>query len=109
MIKPTLTLAILLVAFAAHATCLKDPPEMGDIGPSSELVCTALAQLFPGAALTVVGRSIHSPTEVAVAASVNGRPIALRYKLSRYTWRLERSAGRTAAVPVPEVGVSTRK
>ena len=109
MIKPTLTLAILPLAFAAHATCLNDPPEIGDIGPSSQIVCTELARMFPGAALKVVGRSIHSPTEVAVAASVNGRPIALRYKLSRYTWRLERSAGRIAAVPVPEVGMSTRK
>jgi hypothetical protein len=109
MMKQLPALAILPLAFAAHAACAPDPPEIGDIGPSSELVCSALERQFPGAALTVLGRSIHSPTEVSVAASVDGRPVALRYKLSRYTWRLETSARRIAAVPHPAGDVAPHK
>jgi hypothetical protein len=109
MMKQLPALAILFLTFAAHAACVPDPPEIGDIGPSSELVCSALERQFPGAALTVLGRSIHSPTEVSVAASVNGKPIALRYKLSRYTWRLGRDGSRIAAVPKRAGDVSLHK
>jgi hypothetical protein len=99
VIKQTLILGLLPVFVSAHATCVRNPPEIGDIGPSSELVCAALERQFPDASLKVVGRSIHSPTEVSVAASVDGRPIALRYELSGYTWRLARDGRRIAAVP----------
>jgi hypothetical protein len=99
MIKPTLTLAILPVAFATHAACLMDQPEMGDIGPSSQLVCTELERLFPGAALAVEGRAIHSPTVVSLYTSVNGKPLELRYDLSGYRWRLDRTGVGVGDVP----------
>jgi len=96
MIKPTLILAILPVAFAAHAACLQDPPEVGDIGPSSQLVCNDLARLFPGAALAVEERTVYSPTAVSVDVSVDGKPVDLRYDLSGYRWRLDQSAADVA-------------
>jgi hypothetical protein len=109
MIKQTLILSLLPVAVGAHARCASDPPEIGDIGPSSELVCAALEHQFPDASLKVVGRSIHSPTEVSVAASVDGRPIAVRYELSGYTWRLDRHGARIAVAPTSGADVPTHQ
>lgn len=48
MIKQTLILAMLPVAVSAGAACMTDPPEMGDIGPGSEVVCDGLEREFPG-------------------------------------------------------------
>jgi hypothetical protein len=96
-----LTLALLPITVAASANCVTDAPEIGDIGPSSALVCTALESRHPGTALTVEGRAIHSPTEVSVMASVDGRPVSLNYELSGYTWRLDQAAARVANVPSP--------
>ena len=81
-----LIFALFPVALGANATCVTDPPEIGEIGPSSGLVCQELTQRYPGAALAVDGRSIHSPTEVRVTASVDGRPILLAYRLTGFTW-----------------------
>lgn len=102
MIRQTLILAILPVAFGAQATCVTDAVEVGDIGPSSELVCGELEHLYPGAALTVEGRSIHSPTAVSVVAAVDGRPVTLRYDLSGYRWRLDETRVFIADVPTAQ-------
>lgn len=106
MIKQMLCMALLPVSIGASAICVNDPPEIGDIGPGSELVCKELALRFPEAALAVEGRSIHSPTTVAVVASVDGRPISLRYKLSGYSWQLDEAVARVTDVPVAQVGPS---
>lgn len=87
--KTMFILVLLSVALGANATCVTDPPEIGDIGPSSGLVCQGLTQRYPRAALAVEGRSIHSPTEVRVTASVDGRPILLAYRLTGFTWSLD--------------------
>lgn len=81
-----LILAMFPLALGANASCVTDPPEMGEIGPGSGLVCQELAQRFPDATLAVQGRSIHSPTEVEVTASVGGRPILLDYRLTGGEW-----------------------
>ncbi len=94
----TLTLILLLFAVTASANCVTDAPEIGDTGPSSELVCKALESRYPGAAIAVEDRAIHSPTEVSVMASVDGRPVALNYELTGYTWRLDQAAARVADV-----------
>jgi hypothetical protein len=96
-----LTLTLLPITVAASANCVTDAPEIGDIGPNSELVCKALESRYPGAALAVEGRAIHSPTEVSVMASVDGQPVSLNYELSGYTWRLDQTAARVANVPSP--------
>ena len=105
MIKSTLALTILPIALTTQATCITDPPEMGDIGPSSELVCVGLERQFPGATLAVVDRSIQSPTQVAIRASVNGRPNAQHYELTGYSWRLDPRGARIADVPTSAVDV----
>ncbi len=84
-----LFLILLLPAAAgAQAICLTDAPEIGDIGPGSELVCEQLQTRFRDTALAVESRIIHSPTEVSVLASVHGAPIRLRYDLVGYLWHL---------------------
>jgi len=104
MTRQTLLLAILTVALDTNAACVTDPPEIGDIGPSSELVCNELERRFPGAALAVEGRSIHSPTEVSVAVTVDGEPMTLRYGLSAFAWRHDEAGARVAGVPIPSGG-----
>lgn len=109
MMKLTLTLALLPAAFATQATCLTDPPEMGDTGPSSHLVCAQLERQFPGAALAVTGRAVHSPTAVSVDVSIDGQPMELRYDLSRYQWRLHPTGAGVADVPTLKAGVAMDK
>ena len=94
-----LTLTLLPITVNASANCVTDAPEIGDVGPSSELVCKALENRYPGAVMTVEGRAIHSPTEVSVLASVDGRPVSLSFQLAGYTWRLDQNAARVVNVP----------
>ena len=61
MIKHTLVLSTLLFAFDTNAGCVIDAPEIGDIGPSSELVCRELESRVPGSILVVESRNVHSP------------------------------------------------
>lgn len=91
-----LIFALLPVTLGANANCLTDGPEIGDVGPDSELVCNELVRQFPGATMAVENRFIHSPTEVTVTASVNGEPISLEYTLAGFTWGLNVAGTRTA-------------
>lgn len=86
MVKHTLVLSTLLFAFDANASCTIDAPEVGDIGPSSELVCHELESRFPASTLAVESRNIHSPEKVSVRASVNGEPVTLGYELAGFAW-----------------------
>lgn len=83
-----LILSLLPVVFGAEAACVTDAPEIGDIGPGSELLCDQLQNRFPGATLAVKGRDIHSPSVVSVLVSVDGTPMRLRYDLAGYVWHL---------------------
>ncbi|NEX23116.1 hypothetical protein G3480_22925 [Thiorhodococcus mannitoliphagus] len=105
MIKHLLILATLPTSLTANAVCIKDQPEIGDIGPSSERVCEALARRFPEAAIAIEDRSIRSPTAVSVDASVDGKPISLTYVLSGYSWQLDEPGARIVDVPTTPVGL----
>ncbi len=108
-IKHTLILSMLPIAVGAQADCNPDASEMGDIGPSSEVVCGQLENRFAGAELTVEGRSIHSPTEVSVLTSVDGMPVRMHYALTGYTWRLTDTETGTATDPSRRGGLSMRE
>jgi hypothetical protein len=100
MIKTVIVLATLLASPYVSAACSTDQPELGDIGPSAELVCQgALAALPRGRA---GGREplIHSPTAVSVEASVDGKPISLSYVLAGFRWRLDAPEALTVGVSV---------
>lgn len=112
MIKQTLALgmfAMFAAALAANATCVSDPPEIGDTGPASELVCSELERRFPGSAIAVEGRSVHSPTEVSMIVSVDGAPVRIDYELSGYSWRLDDDSIRTADTLTPQADLSMRR
>lgn len=108
-IQRMLILSLLLAAVGAQAACLTDAPEIGDIGPGSDLVCDQLRDQFPGAALAIENRVIHSPTGVSVLASVNGAPIELRYDLTGYVWQLTKTDTGMADHVAPEQGLSMRE
>jgi hypothetical protein len=78
--------ALCCASLGAHATCQPDTAELGDIGPGSELVCNWLEQRFPGAALVIADRRIHTGTSVTVVASVDGSPIDIGYRLVGFHW-----------------------
>jgi hypothetical protein len=99
MIERALTLMILSTAIGANASCVMDPPELGDIGPGSAQVCSDLESRFPDAELVVTGREVLSTTEVAVTASVNRGPVSLRYRLDGYSWRLEHDGTQAGHLP----------
>jgi hypothetical protein len=106
MIKETLALSMLSIGFAAHGACVHDSLEVGDSGPSSELVCGELAERFPGAALAGEGRSIHSSSEVSVTASVDGAPVLLRYRLKGYSWQFDEPDVVARESPPPRADLS---
>lgn len=97
MIKQTLCVALLPLSMGVSATCTNDPPEIGDVGPASEVVCNELERRFPRAALAVEGRSFLSPTQVTVLTSVDGVPLLMRYELSGGSWGPDDSSFRTSA------------
>jgi hypothetical protein len=98
MIKQALPLVMLTIPPGATGACRTDQPEIGDIGPDSELVCKELVSRFPRADLAVTGRVIRSAKEVSVGARVDGRPLALHYVLSGYRWQLASTGDRLAQV-----------
>jgi hypothetical protein len=100
MTKTVIVLATLLASPYVSAACVTDQPELGDIGPSAELVCRALSLRFPAAELAVENRAIHSPNAVSVEASVDGKPISLSYVLSAFRWRLDAPEALTVGVSV---------
>lgn len=102
-----LILTLLPGTLGASANCVTDAPEIGDIGPDSERVCSELESRFPAATLAVEGRAIHSPTEVMVSASVDGEPTLLDYRLTGYTWVLDDTGSRMADTAAPPPDPST--
>lgn len=63
--------------FEGLAMCTPDPPEIGDIGPVSELVYRDLEQRFPESITAVENRTIRSPERVEVLVSVDGKSMVL--------------------------------
>lgn len=102
-----LILTLLPAALGVRAACLPDAPEPGDIGPDSASVCEVLEHRFPGTALAVDGRSIHSGNWVTVTASVDGRPLRLDYRLTGLTWTLD-DVGTPTGGPGASRAASTR-
>jgi hypothetical protein len=104
-----LILSLLPITAGAQVTCITDAPEIGDIGPGSELVCRQLEGRFATADLAVLDRTIRSPTDVAVVVSVDGTPVRMHYELIGYTWRLNTAEQGAADAPRPQAGLSMRE
>ena len=92
MLKTILLPLSLTFSSVAFAACLPDSPELGDVGPDSQLVCTRLGARFPQTNIVVVDRKIHSPNSVSVIVTVDGQSESLEYKLIGADWELTEPA-----------------
>jgi hypothetical protein len=92
MFRTTLMSATLLFASSIHATCVPDAPEIGDTGPSSQLVCKMMESQFPQARISIIDREIHGANRVSVIADVDGQAQSLTYQLVGADWRLTEPA-----------------
>lgn len=81
-------LTTLLSSSVAHAACLPDSSELGDIGPESQLVCTMLESRSPDSEISILDRRIGSRDKVSVIIEVNGRAGVLNYRLIGADWIL---------------------
>jgi hypothetical protein len=87
MTKLPLIACLSFGTFEGLAMCTPDPPEIGDIGPVSELVCRDLEQRFPDSTTAVENRTIRSPERVEVLVSVDGKSMVLGYELAGFVWK----------------------
>ena len=87
MTKLPLIACLSFATFEGLAMCTPDPPEIGDIGPVSELVCRDLEKRFPGSIMAVENRTIRSPERVEILVSVDGESMVLGYALDGFVWK----------------------
>ena len=87
MIKTAIALPALLLCASAHATCVTDSPELGDIGPASELICAHLERRSPDADIAIVERKIQSGEIVHVTVEVDGKRESRMYRLQGADWQ----------------------
>ena len=78
----------LSVSSISHGACWLDSPEIGDIGPGSQLVCNMLESRFPHSDIAILDRTIHSHNSVSVIVAVDGQPESLDYQLTGADWKL---------------------
>lgn len=86
MTKLPLIVGLSFATFEGFAMCTPDAPEIGDIGPVSELVCRDLEQRFPDSTTAVENRTIRSPERVEILVSVDGEPMVVGYALDGFVW-----------------------
>ena len=108
MIRQTLILTALVLPLDAGARCIPDQPEIGDIGPDSEIACRELERRFPTAALAVENRVIDSPQRVRIQARVDGEPVELSYELVRFSWLPAKDGPGPATPGLARDGLSAR-
>ena len=93
MTKHTMLFGLMTFTANTHAACLDNPPELGDTGPDSELVCREMEQSYAGSTLAVAGRTVHSGESVSVHVIVDGVPATRNYRLSGVSWRVTELQG----------------
>jgi len=81
-------LLTLTFSSASFAACLADSPEIGDIGPGSQLVCSVLVSRFPDSDITILDRKIESHNVISVIIAVDDQSNSLEYKLKGADWEL---------------------
>ena len=72
----------------SYGACLPDAPEIGDVGPGSELVCDMLESRIPDSNIAILDRKINSPNTVSVIVMLDGQSKTLEYKLKGADWEL---------------------
>jgi len=91
MLKTILLPLTLSFSSVTYGSCLLDSPEIGDIGPGSQLVCQLLESRFPQLDIAILDRKIHSYDTVSVIVEVNDQHETMEYKLKGADWKLTKS------------------
>jgi hypothetical protein len=88
MLKTMLLPLTLTASSLSYAACLPDSPEIGDSGPSSEMVCEMLETKHPGNQFEIIDRVIRAQDSVKVIVMVGDKPASMEYKLVGADWKL---------------------
>ena len=88
MFKYMLLPIILTMSSASYSACQLDSPEIGDIGPGSELVCDMLETRSQNSSITILDRMPKSNRAVSILVDVDGQKQSLNYRLVGANWRL---------------------
>jgi hypothetical protein len=86
MMKYALSLALLLTTASTHAACIGDSLEIGDIGPSADLLCSSLDTKHPGYTVEITQRHVQSGERVSIDYSVNKKQHRVDYQLVGANW-----------------------
>ena len=89
MMKCAFSLALLLTTTGAHAACIGDSLEIGDIGPSADLLCRSLDVKHPGATVEITHRRVQSGERVSIDYSVSQQMHQVDYRLVGANWIVE--------------------
>jgi hypothetical protein len=88
MMKFALSLALLLTSAGTYAACNGDSLEIGDIGPSADLLCSSLDTKHPGQTVDVIQRHVQSGERVSIEYSVDQKDHRIDYRLVGADWIL---------------------
>ncbi len=86
MMKCILSLALLLTTAGANATCNGDSLEIGDIGPSTDMLCSSLNTQHPGQTIEITQRHVLSGERVSIDYSVSQTEHRIDYRLVGLDW-----------------------
>jgi hypothetical protein len=88
MMKCAFSLALLLTTTGAYAACNGDSLEIGDIGPSTDLLCSSLDTKHAGQTVEVTQRHVQSGERVSIEYSVDRKSHRVDYRLVGADWIL---------------------
>lgn len=91
MFKIVLLSLALSLSTVVNGSCLPDPPELGDIGPDSNVVCQLLESWLPESNIAILDRNFPAYDTVSITVEVDGRHETIEYKLERADWKLTKS------------------
>ncbi|MCU7812662.1 MAG: hypothetical protein KZQ77_15755 [Candidatus Thiodiazotropha sp. (ex Notomyrtea botanica)] len=88
MTKSTICLVALIASTGTNAACIGGSIEIGDIGPSAELVCYSLDSLHPNHSIKITNRHIKSDDHVLIDYTVLQQKNRVDYRLVGFEWMM---------------------
>ncbi|MCU7852725.1 MAG: hypothetical protein KZQ80_10975 [Candidatus Thiodiazotropha sp. (ex Monitilora ramsayi)] len=88
MTKSTICLVALLASTNANAACIGGTLEIGDIGPSAELICHSLDSQHPNHSIEITNRHIESGDHVAIDYTALQQKNRVNYRLVGLEWMM---------------------
>ena len=87
MFKKILLPITLIFAPQAHSACQPDAAQIGDIGPSSQIVCQLLESQFPQSESSIVDRKIITENAISINVVIDGKAQLLSFNLKGANWK----------------------